>query len=312
MKTYEKKFRISKDNKGSALIVCIIVLLFVSILATVILYTSGINYRMKASDYRTRVSFYSAEAPLETIQGNLVVPVSEALDIAYRRTNTQFEVLGTPDARREYFYKQFEKEFKRIMIQEYGGPSIGTSGDSYTDSTFVKNILHNLSYTNGDADNGVLVENIICNDIYTANDGIPYIDYTADPMRFIKELDDKDKLDGSVGTDTVYLVVPDSLNSGPDAEHPTPVDANYANFVELSCGDLDAHVLNDPSECRLLLKNICVVFVHSNGYRSIITTDIAIQFPDIAWERPALSVSGNEYRSFDVYQLIYYVNWKKN
>ena len=168
------------------------------------------------------------------------------------------------------------------------------------------------SYTNASADDGIEVDHIYCNDAESIGFGIYYGDYTAEPMRFIDELYEKGKLNGASGTNTVYLVVPDSLNCGPDAEHPTPVDANYANFVELSCGDLDAHVLNDPAECRVLLKNICVVLVHENGYRSIITTDIAIQFPPISWDRPALAVTDNGYKNWDVYQLIYYVNWKKN
>ncbi len=57
--------KINRDNKGSALIVCIIVLLFVSILATVILYMSGVNYRMKKTDMYSKYAFYAAEEPLE-------------------------------------------------------------------------------------------------------------------------------------------------------------------------------------------------------------------------------------------------------
>ena len=76
--------KIKKDNKGSALIVCIIVLLFVSILATVILYMSGVNYRMKKVDSYSKHAFYSAEEPLERIQSNLLIPISVALNNSYR------------------------------------------------------------------------------------------------------------------------------------------------------------------------------------------------------------------------------------
>ena len=69
MKPSKKKYNsIMYDNKGAALIVCIIVLLFVSILATIILYLSGINYRMKRSDLNNKVTFYESEIPLETMR----------------------------------------------------------------------------------------------------------------------------------------------------------------------------------------------------------------------------------------------------
>ena len=60
-----------KDNRGAALITVVIVLLFISILCTLILYVSAVNYRMKKADYLAKVSFYSSEIPLENMESNL-------------------------------------------------------------------------------------------------------------------------------------------------------------------------------------------------------------------------------------------------
>ena len=56
------------NNKGSALVTVVIVIAFITILATLILYLSVMNFQMKANDYRTKESFYGAEIPLEEIK----------------------------------------------------------------------------------------------------------------------------------------------------------------------------------------------------------------------------------------------------
>ena len=321
---------IKKNNKGSALIVCIIILLFVSILATVILYMSGINYRMKASEFKTKESFYSGEVALERIQGNLVIPVSEALDIAYRRTNNRYASLGTEEARQQYFYDTFYEEFKEIMIKQYGGSSIGSSGETLTNATLIKNIIHNLTYNYDTTSSGVhsvssivgpiipgtgvvsadysnSANRIFCNDYYSRSLGIAYTDYSSYPYGFIQALESHDKLNGSVGVSDLYIVCPTQL----DYATADDLFAHFADNRYLTTTDPDSAIgaVLDPNKRRLLLKNICVVVVHENGYRSIISTDIAIQMPPVQWSMPGSSVG---YQNWDVYQLIYYVNWKKS
>ena len=114
----KKMQSLKKNNKGSALIVCIIILLFVSILATVILYMSGINYRMKKNEYNTKVTFYSGEIYLERMQSNLVIPVSEAMGNAYMATNSNFLALDGVDNRRSHFYNGFEAQLKDILMNK--------------------------------------------------------------------------------------------------------------------------------------------------------------------------------------------------
>ncbi len=305
---FGKKNSIVRDNKGSAMIVCIIVLLFVSILATVILYMSGINYRMKKTDLNTRISFYTSEIPLERMQSNLIVPVSEAMNIAYMRTNSRYANLLTADARRRYFYTEFEKEFKKILLEQYGGASVGTDGSTVISSTLIKNILHNLTYTGtptpslnptGLAD-GIPVSDIVCNDgVITdagyANNPIGFINtYSSIPGNFPGNSD---------GSAKMYMVCTDQLYGYSTAQD--YLDA----FVVLDVEDT-AHpgVLKNEKECRVLIKNVGVVTIQ-NGYRSIVTTDIAIQFPPLDWSS---GFSTSDYHNWNMYQLIYYVNWQKS
>ena len=56
------------NNKGAALVTVIVVISFISILATMILYSSGINFTMKATDIRTKKGFYDGEQAVEEIK----------------------------------------------------------------------------------------------------------------------------------------------------------------------------------------------------------------------------------------------------
>ena len=64
-----KRFKLKKlNNDGAALILAILIVMFVTILTTLLLYVSVINYEMKTTDYSTKVSFYGAEEPLEELK----------------------------------------------------------------------------------------------------------------------------------------------------------------------------------------------------------------------------------------------------
>lgn len=84
MKKNRKGNRYKLNNQGSAIVTVIVVVAFITILATTLLYISGMNYYMKMTDLRTKQSFYEAETALEEIKAALAVEVAEAGDEAYR------------------------------------------------------------------------------------------------------------------------------------------------------------------------------------------------------------------------------------
>lgn len=302
---------LKKNNSGSALIVCIIILLFVSILATVILYMSGINYRMKKNEYNTKVSFYDGEIYLERIQGNLIIPVSEAMGNAYRMTNSHFISLATEDARRQDFYDNFNNELKDILLNNYGVSDAGitNNGPAPSDSAFVKNIIHNLTSSGPNTGDGIPVSQIYVND--GSISGVPYATY-SDPSVFVNLIADNhpDYFAGDSDPDKAkyYICVYGDLNqgSGGPIDEDTRRDLNYGQFVTQDVTNPATGALAEADKCRLLMKNVCVVCVR-NGYRSIISTDIAIQYPPLDWDTGA---STDPVVSWNVYQLIYYINWK--
>ncbi len=262
-----KKFdhvSIKRNNEGSALVVAIVVLLFVSILATIMLYLSGINYRMKKSDLNTRISFYSAETPLETIQSNLVIPLSYTMSKAYMSTNSRYMTFTTADDRRDDFYQTFYDELEDLMITEYGG---GCAED------IIDELLYGSSYP-------VAPGHIYC--------GAGTIDDLTSAGAFP---------DNFTSNPEVYIVLPDALATGASSDM-------FESFCKL-------HTDSDPDKCRIEFKNIGVV-VCQNGYRSHVTTDIVMQFPPLDWDGGISTSTSFEDTKWDVYQLLYYINWEKS
>lgn len=126
-----------QNNQGSAMITVIVVIIFVSILATTLIYISGLNYRMKVADYNTKVSFYEAEVPMEEIRTQLVIDASDAFVSAYRTAASEF--VGTDSAmREEKFQKAFCQKFLEIWNMRDGD---GTNGIST--ELAIKNIISN-------------------------------------------------------------------------------------------------------------------------------------------------------------------------
>lgn len=124
-KTRQKKL----NNKGSALVVVIIVIAFICILATLILYLSVMNYQMKANDYRTKVSFYGAEIPMEELRVQMAVDMSSACEKAYMDVMSQFDIMldGTGDARKTEYIGAVFTELEAIWDDRNYVVADGTS-----------------------------------------------------------------------------------------------------------------------------------------------------------------------------------------
>lgn len=104
----KKRLKIKKlNNDGAALIFAILVVMFISILTTILLYVSGMNYEMKMTDYKTQVSFYGAETPLEELRVCLAEDASAAAIDAYKAVMKDYSNLGDGNARTALYKQTF-------------------------------------------------------------------------------------------------------------------------------------------------------------------------------------------------------------
>lgn len=110
MKRREGRYQL--NNAGSAIVTVLVVVAFITILSTVMLYISGANYQMKVTDYRTKESFYQAETPVEELRAQLVKDVQTAFAKAYTQAMSEYAGMSEAGMReanyRQLFYKAFE------------------------------------------------------------------------------------------------------------------------------------------------------------------------------------------------------------
>lgn len=266
-----------KDNRGAALITVVIVLMFISILCTLILYISAVNYRMKKADYLAKVSFYSSEIPLENMQSNLVEPVSISYGYALQLTNSKFYTYSNIDDRKLGFYNNFLDQFIKTLHSTYPAEDIKSIG-------FIIDMMSGLT--------GVPEANI-----YTGLNS----EYSSNGQLFIDALSGNHMLDGVDGAAVTYLVLPKYNNDG-DAEN------NYVNdFITLELNDPISGDPYDDDHIRVVFHDIYVVTVENNS-TSVIRTDIAIQMPPMDWTG-GTGTSGKV--DFNANEMIFYVNWQK-
>ncbi len=105
----KKLNKLKLNNSGSAIVTVLIVVLFLSVLATTFLYLAGKNYVMKQSERKTIGSFYETETAVEEIKTQLVKFSSNAYKDAYSKTLTQYAfTLDNKDLRRNYFLLAYQ------------------------------------------------------------------------------------------------------------------------------------------------------------------------------------------------------------
>lgn len=107
------------NNTGSAIVTVIVVVTFISILATTILYMSGMNFFMKMTDLRTKESFYEGEMALEEIKAALMAEASKACEEAY--TEVVINYAATDGATR---YSLFQNKFLDILAENWQAKTV--------------------------------------------------------------------------------------------------------------------------------------------------------------------------------------------
>ncbi len=108
-----KRFKLKKlNNEGAALILAMVIVLFITVLTSLLLYVSGVNYEMKTTEYRTKVSFYGAEIPLEELKVQLAEDTSKATKAAYKHVMANYSLFSAGQRQSEFettFYEEIEK-----------------------------------------------------------------------------------------------------------------------------------------------------------------------------------------------------------
>lgn len=89
-KFYNRIKDLSKDNRGSTIVMVLVAFLFVSVLVAMILSTVVVNFRMRAIDRKTKDEFYYAEKALNDVYAGLGENCAKALGNAYNITMSSY------------------------------------------------------------------------------------------------------------------------------------------------------------------------------------------------------------------------------
>lgn len=112
-----------RDDRGSAIVIVIISMALIGILASTILWSSYLNYRIKINDLKVKNSFYSAETVVEQIVAGVKKDVvSAAVNEAYQEVVSNWDALGTDSNRESYFVMAYIEQVEQ---------NLGVSGGQY-------------------------------------------------------------------------------------------------------------------------------------------------------------------------------------
>lgn len=93
----------------------LVVTVFITIIATTMLYVSAQNYQMKQTDYQNKQSFYGAEEALDNLKVILVKDVETAYQAAYEDTMNNFlKVKELGKDRKEYYQNAYIEALQKI------------------------------------------------------------------------------------------------------------------------------------------------------------------------------------------------------
>ncbi len=111
---------LKKENSGSSIVIVIVALAFVGILGATIMWMSLNNYLMKATDRRTKESFYSAETVLEQIVAGLQKDASDATEHSYSYVMQNY-ANWNEQKRDSKFTAEYLTQLQKILSSGAGG-----------------------------------------------------------------------------------------------------------------------------------------------------------------------------------------------
>lgn len=133
------KNKLKLNNAGAALVTVIVVIAFVSVMVTVLLYSASINYYMKTTDMRIKNNFYSTETALEQIRAALVDLAGDAYEESLNNCMVNYGMNATAGVGNSTFNSEFVGNFQTVWTNTLG---------SYTIEEYLKSLVDNV-YSSG-------------------------------------------------------------------------------------------------------------------------------------------------------------------
>lgn len=268
-----KQSRYRIDNSGSALLTVIVVIMFVTILATTLLYMTSMNYQMKQADYQNKQSFYKCETMLDDLKGRLAKDVSMAFQESYKTVMTQYMTLDATE-RQEAFQKAYIEALKDMWTSNKDWES--TAPHRWDGSSW---------HHDGSAGPRVAA-------------GGSEAEYTAALKNFMEFDTSVTSYDGDVSGTSDIKWMGDSSGV-------------FITQIDNSVTSDEGGVVTTVNEKLLVLKGIRASFVTDAGYSAYVLTDLGIKIPKFDFSEINSEADASKIEPVRMSDCIIYMNWKR-
>lgn len=114
------KQQFKNNNQGSSLVTVMVIVSLAVIMVTVILAMTLLNYYMKEQNLKRQRNFYDAESAVEEIRLGLTTEVSNAAQIAYVTTLSNYGPDTETETKNQKFRKRYREELQKRLSVEVG------------------------------------------------------------------------------------------------------------------------------------------------------------------------------------------------
>lgn len=151
---------IKQNNNGSTMLIVVVAIALISLLATVLMSMSYMNYNMKVTELNSKKNFYTAETILDQINVGLQGEVAESMEDAYVSAMQRY-ITDSDTTRNTNFANNFLGQLRERLRVSETDAKYEIALDSDSDGTFDKGLVQYLdvslqqAYKNGLAEEPV-------------------------------------------------------------------------------------------------------------------------------------------------------------
>ena len=150
------------NNKGSVILIVLITVALISVLATMILATTSISYKIKTLAETNNMNFYSCETALDEIKVGLQAESADCYVTKYMGIINDDSIIG--DAKVTEFYKEYKLDMKSRLIKN--------NGDNKYSVENLESYLSDGMLYDSDTNRGIVIADAPSTSILIRADGI--------------------------------------------------------------------------------------------------------------------------------------------
>lgn len=246
--------KVQKNQRGAALLMVLLVMTFVVLMGSSVLFTSNSGYLVKLVDRAGLDTFYSTEEILDQVRAEIQQFSTSSLQDSYTKTMADYSFIAATTADAEGIESAAQDKFQQYFLEELDTLYVDSSGALSETGSSSDKIFTFESFTGTTVPDGQFAVTMdITNGSTTSSMTTVGGTYDASNLQSL--------LEGALPSSSSDVTITTS--------EPAGTDPNVGTFT------LETSLTGN----RLVLKSVTISFME-DGYEVNITTDIIIEMPD--------------------------------